>query len=160
MDITIRKAGEQDFPFVFSLIKEFSIFQKTPEKVTITLEEMIQGKDIFQCLVAETVDKEITGFATFFFTYYSWSGKGLYLDDLYVKDAYRKKTIGKKLLDALINIAKEGNCKRVRWQVSGWNTNAINFYKRMGAVIDSTDINCIFYLVIRFNNRIMIVITN
>lgn len=99
-------------------------------------------EDIFNCLVAESDDKEIVGFATFFFTYYSWSGKGLYLDDLYVKETCRKQAVGKKLLDKIIEIAKEENCKRVRWLVSGWNKDAIDFYKKMGAVIDSTDINC------------------
>lgn len=103
---------------------------------------MTKDEKIFQCLVAENDESEITGFATFFFTYYSWSGKGLYIDDLYVKDSYRKKAIGKKLLDAIINIAKEEDCKKVRWQVSGWNKNAIDFYKKMGAVVDGTDINC------------------
>ncbi|HEY5463025.1 MAG TPA: GNAT family N-acetyltransferase [Hanamia sp.] len=141
MNITIRKADEQDFPVVASLIKEFSIFQKTPEKVTNTLEQMIKDKNFFQCLVAEA-DKEITGFVTFFFTYYSWTGKGLYLDDLYVKKAFRRHAIGKKLLDAIIDLAKQEQCKNVRWLVSSWNTNAIHFYKNMGATIDEIDLNC------------------
>lgn len=142
MNITIRKASVQDFPTIFSLIKEFSIYQKTPGKVTTSLDQMVRDESIFQCLVAENDDKEIVGFATFFFTYYSWSGKGIYLDDLYVKDVYRKRAIGQKLLNAIINIAKEEHCKKVRWQVSGWNKNAIDFYKKMGAVVDGTDINC------------------
>lgn len=142
MNVTIRKADEQDFPFIFALINEFSIFQKTPEKVTLTLEQLIAEKDIFQCLVAETDHKETIGFASFFFTYYSWTGKGLYLDDLYVKENFRNQSVGKKLLDAVIDFAKKERCKKVRWLVSGWNTNAIEFYKKMEAVIDSTDIIC------------------
>ncbi len=66
MTITIRKADEQDFPVILSLIKEFSTFQKTPEKVTVTLQQMIEGKDNFQCLIAETNNREIAGLATFF----------------------------------------------------------------------------------------------
>jgi ribosomal protein S18 acetylase RimI-like enzyme len=142
MNITIRTADEKDFPAIFALMKEFSAFQKTPEKFKITLEQMIDDKNIFQCLVAETDSKEIAGFASFFFTYYSWTGKGLYLDDLYVREAFRKHAIGKKLLDAVIDIAKQEQCKNVRWLVSGWNINAIGFYKKMGAVIDSTDFVC------------------
>jgi hypothetical protein len=42
----------------------------------------------------------------------------------------------------VINLAKQEQCKKVRWQVSGWNSNAIAFYKKMGANIDSTEINC------------------
>ena len=144
--MTIRKANEQDFPGVLSLIKEFAIFQKTPEKVTISLAQMVEDKDCFQCLVAETDDKELVGFASYFFAYYSWSGKAIYLDDLYVQEASRKKEVGSRLLDAIINIAKQEQCKKVRWQVSQWNSNAIEFYKNMGAVIDDTEINCDFVI--------------
>lgn len=141
MNTTIRKADEQDFPAIISLIKEFSVFQKTPEKVTITLDQMRKDKNIFQCLVAES-DKEIAGFATFFFTYYSWTGKGLYLDDLYVKESFRNHAIGKKILDAVIHLAKSEQCKNVRWLVSNWNINAIEFYKKAGATVDEIDLNC------------------
>ena len=144
MNVIIRNADERDLPSIFALMKEFSIFQKTPEKVTLTLEQLIAEKDIFQCLVAETGDNEIIGFASFFFTYHSWSGKGLYLDDLYVKEGFRNQSIGKKLLDAVIDLAKNERCKKVRWLVSGWNTNAIEFYKKMGAVVDGTDLICDF----------------
>ena len=143
MNIIIRKADENDFPVIISLIKEFSIFQKTPWKVTNTLDQMIKDKDIFQCLVA-VIDKEIVGFATFFFTYYSWTGKGLYLDDLYIKDSFRKQAVGKKLLDTIIDLAKKEQCKNIRWLVSNWNLNAIDFYKNMGATIDEVDLNCNF----------------
>ena len=142
ININIRKADERDFPFIFALMKEFSIFQKTPEKFTLTLEQLIAEKDIFQCLVAETDNSEIIGFASFFFTYYSWTGKGLYLDDLYVNEDFRNQSVGKKLLDAVIDFAREERCKKVRWLVSGWNTNAIEFYKKIGAVVDATDLIC------------------
>ncbi len=142
MNVTIRTAFEQDFPAILSLIREFSTFQRTPEKVTITLEQMIEEKELFQCFVAETEAKEIVGFASFFFAYYSWSGKALYLDDLYVTAAFRQQGIGKKLLDAVIHRAKQEHCKKVRWQVSNWNTHAIAFYQKMGATIDTTELNC------------------
>lgn len=141
MKVLIRKANEKDFPAIIALIKKFAVFQKTPEKVSITLEQMIQDKDIFQCLVAVS-DDEIAGFGTYFFTYHSWSGKGLHLDDLYVKESFRKTGTGKKLLDNIINLAKEEKCKNVRWMVSAWNLNAIDFYKRIGATVDEIDLNC------------------
>jgi len=142
MNVTISKADSKDFPAIFSLIKEFSIFQQTPQKVTITLEQMMEDENIFKCFVAETADKNIVGFATFFFSYHSWTGKSLYVDDLYVTEAFRKQGIGERLLNTLINLGKDNCCKKVRWQVSKWNTDAIGFYKKMGAVIDDTDINC------------------
>src|SRR3982750_2110034 len=84
-NIAIRKSTVEDYEQILELIKAFAVFQKTPEKVTVTLEQMIQDKDIFQCLVAEADDK-IIAFTSFFFSYYSWSGKAIDLDDLYVKD--------------------------------------------------------------------------
>jgi len=141
MEAIIRKATIHDFPAVYSLIKEFAVFQKTTGKVTITLEDMMQNKALFQCFVAE-INNEIAGFASFYFAYYSWTGKALYLDDLYVTERYRKTGIGKKLLDKIIEPGKRGAMYKRRWQVSGWNAAAIKFYKKTDAVIDDTEINC------------------
>ena len=142
MDINIRPANETDFPEIFSLITEFSVFQGTPEKVSITVEQMQENKELFNCLVAETKDKHIVGFASFFFAYYSWSGKALYLDDLYVKETFRNQAIGKMLFDAVLVYAKNNHCNKMRWLVSKWNTNAIGFYKSIGANIDETELTC------------------
>ena len=142
MDINIRPANEMDFPEIFSLITEFSVFQGTPEKVSITVDQMQENKELFNCLVAETKDKHIIGFASFFFAYYSWSGKALYLDDLYVKETFRNQAIGKMLFDAVLVYAKNNHCNKMRWLVSKWNTNAIGFYKSIGANIDETELTC------------------
>ena len=74
--------------------------------------------------------------------YYSWTGKTIYLDDLYVLENYRGRGIGNALLDKVIETAKTENCKKVRWQVSNWNGKAIEFYKKRGAIIDDVEINC------------------
>lgn len=124
------------------MIKEFAEFQKTPKKLTISVEKMIEDKDLFQCFVAESNSQEIIGFASYFFAYYSWSGKAIYLDDLYVREDYRNKGIGKKLFGEVINLAKIENCKKIRWQVSNWNQKAIQFYQKMGATLDYVEINC------------------
>ncbi|NBB22896.1 GNAT family N-acetyltransferase [Runella sp. CRIBMP] len=146
MSIVIRKGTPEDFPAIFRLIQEFAVFQKTPEKVTITLDQMLENKDLFQCLVVEIEDAQLIGFASFFLAYYSWSGKALYLDDLYVKKEFRGYQIGTQLLDRLIDYANAEQCKKVRWQVSNWNKEAIEFYKKMGAKVDDTEINCDLYL--------------
>jgi L-amino acid N-acyltransferase YncA len=142
MQVSIREANEEDFPGILSLIKEFSKFQGAEEKVTTTIEQMMEDKTFFQCFVAEMNNKEVVGFASFFIAYYSWTGKAVYLDDLYIKEAYRKQGTGKKLLDAVIDLARKEKCRKVRWQVSKWNSNAIKFYKSLGATIDETEINC------------------
>ena len=77
-----------------------------------------------------------------FFAYFTWSGRSLYLDDLFVKEAYRGQQIGKRLLGAVVDFASEEQCKKVKWQVSRWNTEAQEFYKKFGAVIDDVEWNC------------------
>lgn len=141
MNIEIRKATENDFIVIYELLKEFSVFIKTPEKVTVTLDQMVKDKDCFNCLVA--IDNEtIIGYAAYFFAYYSWTGKSLYLDDLFVLEQYRGQRIGTRLIGSIIDIARQENCKKVRWQVSNWNKPAIEFYKNLGAKIDDVEQNC------------------
>lgn len=146
MDVLIRKASPEDFPTLFALINAFATFQGAAEKVTITVEQMKAESNYFQCFVAESHNQEIVGFATFFPAYYSWTGKALYLDDLYVKEEDRHQGIGNQLLTAVIRHAKAIGCKKVRWQVSKWNANAILFYQRFGATIDEVEINCDYVL--------------
>jgi N-acetylglutamate synthase-like GNAT family acetyltransferase len=145
MEVTIRRATRDDFPAIFLLIKEFASFQKSEEKLVTTVDQMLEDENLFQAFVA-LENKNIIGFCTFFYAYYSWSGKAIYLDDLYIKDSFRKNGIGKQLLNTVIALAKESNCRKVRWQVSKWNTNAIEFYKKMGADIDEIEINCDLFL--------------
>ena len=144
MNFRIRKATEKDFEAILSLIKELAHFEKAPEKVSNSVEQMKEEKDVFGCFIAETEKKEIVGIALYFFAYYTWIGKSLYLDDLYVKETYRGGKIGARLLKKVIEVAKKENCKRLRWQVLNWNKPAIDFYKEFGAEFDDEWINCDF----------------
>ena len=142
MKITIRKANREDYPVILELIKELALFERAPEKVINTVERMNEEDQYFEALVAEKDDGEIAGMALYFFAYYTWVGKSLYLDDLIVKEKYRGNKIGTKLLEEIMDIAKKTKCKRVRWQVLDWNTPAIDFYKAYGADLDGEWINC------------------
>ncbi len=141
MSITIRSAFPEDFKDVHRLIVAFATFIKTPEKVQVTQEQMLESKDWFNCLVA--VDgKEIVGFATYFFAYYSWTGKAIYLDDLFVLERCRGRGIGGDLFNKVLEMGKSEKCVKMKWQVSNWNKNAQEFYKAKGAIIDDVEINC------------------
>jgi len=142
MEITIRKALETDFGAILAMIRELAAFEKALDKVVNTEEFMRNEQSGFECLVAETADKEIAGMALYFYAYYTWVGKSLYLDDLYVKPGFRGQKIGYRLLNEVIGIAKENNCRRIRWQVLDWNTQAIELYRKMGAKLDDEWINC------------------
>lgn len=142
MDIKIRIAEESDFCQIVELFKEFAIFEKMPEKMVNSVDRLIAEKEFFNCYVAETNDKKIVGYATHFFSYYTWIGKSLNMDDLYVKPGYRGKGLGTLLINKVIEYAKETKCHKLRWQVSSWNKPAIDFYKSLGAEIDNTEQNC------------------
>jgi len=139
----IRKGTEQDFPQILALIKELALFEKAPQEVTNTLEKMQNEQDLFEFFVAEK-DGEIIGMALYFFAYFTWKGKSLYLDDLYVKQEQRGSGVGSKLLRKIFEVAKEHNVDRLRWQVLDWNKPAIELYDKIGATLDKEWINCDF----------------
>ena len=144
MKFTIRPAEEADYPSILDIIKALALFEKAPEKVTNTVEQMKAEKDYFNCLVATNQEGEIIAICLYFFAYYTWVGKSLYLDDLYVLEPYRRHGIAAALLNELFEVARNEHCNRVRWQVLNWNENAIRFYEKTGATLDDEWINCDF----------------
>ena len=141
----IRKGTKQDLHSVLGLIHELALFEKAPEQVTNTVNDMEEdgfGKNsVFDFYVAE-LNNKIVGIAVYFIKYSTWKGKGLYLDDLFVTEKFRGKGIGKKLFDIVIEEAKKINAKQLHWQVLDWNTPAIDFYKKYGASIDAEWLDC------------------
>lgn len=142
MDVKIRTAEEADYIQILDLFKEFAGFEKLPERMINSLERMIEEKDFLNCFVAETNDRRIIGYATYFFTYYTWVGKCLYMDDLYVKPEFRAVGIGKRLMNSVIDFAKSSGCHKLRCQVANWNIPAVEFYRSFGAAIDDIERNC------------------
>jgi GNAT superfamily N-acetyltransferase len=140
--ITIRQIKVDDYVELISLFTEFAIFEKLPEKMINSVDKMIAEQEYFNGFVALNGIGEIVGYATYFFAYYTWVGKSLYMDDLYVKAKFRGHGIGTKLINEVIKYAKTTNCHKVRWQVSEWNKPAIDFYKSLGASIDNVESNC------------------
>ena len=142
METFIRTAEVTDFPEILELFREFSVYQKLPERMRNNLDRMMEEQDFFHCFVAEDSQKKIIGYTTWFYTYFTWSGKGMYIDDLFVKPEYRGSGIGKMLLNKVNDLARESKCHKLRWQVSWWNKPAIAFYEKMGAEIDDLEKNC------------------
>lgn len=143
-EYTIRTAEENDFPKILEMIKDLALFEKAPEKVINSVDFMKQEKNLFGCYIAETESGKIIGMALYFYAYFTWVGKSLYLDDLYVLPDYRGQGIGTDLLDKIFETAKLEKCRRLRWQVIHWNTPAIKMYEKAGATIDNDWINCDF----------------
>ena len=142
MTLKIEKIQEHDFDDLITLFLEFATFQQTPEKMTNSHELMLRDKDYIHGFVARDENNNIVGYVTMFYAYYTWVGKSLYMDDLYVCERYRGKGLGTALINKVISAAKDENCSRLRWQVSSWNEPAIAFYKSLGAKIDDVEMNC------------------
>lgn len=140
-NIIIRKAETADLVQVYGLIKELALFENEPNEPTNPLKKFIEEGSCknprFQVIVAEE-NQVIVGIALYYYGYSTWKGSMIYLDDLVVKESYRKCGIGKQLMDELISIAKEEKIKQIRWQVLDWNENAIKFYKKYPVTFDAT----------------------
>ncbi|MNK16737.1 Phosphinothricin N-acetyltransferase [compost metagenome] len=134
----IRKGLKQDMPSVLGLIKELAVFEKEPDAVVITVDELVKDgfgdNPLFQTFVAE-VDGEIIGIALFYYRYSTWKGKTIHLEDLIVKQDKRGTGAGSALYKEVLKFAKQDGVRRVEWVVLNWNTHAINFYERSGAAI-------------------------
>lgn len=146
--LSIRKGKKEDVSVAFQLIKELAKFENAPDAVENTVEKMIEDgfgdKPVFEFFVAEEGEK-IVGLALYYYSYSTWKGRFLYLEDLIVTEAYRGKGLGKKLFDAIIFKAREEKVALVGWQVLDWNEPAIDFYKKLGASLHPEWVNCRLY---------------
>ncbi|MTI30523.1 GNAT family N-acetyltransferase [Xanthovirga aplysinae] len=143
--INIRKGKKEDLPQVLKLIHELAVFEKAPNEVENNVEKMLEDgfgeKPVFEFFVAET-DTQIIGTAIYYYSYSTWKGRCLYLEDLVVSESFKRQGIGKLLFNQLISQAKKEKVARLSWQVLDWNEPAINFYKKLNADLDSEWINC------------------
>lgn len=145
MTTTIRPGTQDDLPQALALIQELAAFEREPDAVETTVESMQRdgfGEEaVFEFFVAEDQEK-LVGLALYFYSYSTWKGKCLYLEDLIVTKSHRGKGLGRQLLDQIVEKAKEENAKRVVWQVLDWNTPAIDFYQSLGADVLTEWLTC------------------
>jgi GNAT superfamily N-acetyltransferase len=135
---TLRKATPADMPAVWQLIYELSVYEKAPEAVIITPDDLVRDgfeKQLFTCIVAE-LDAQIVGMALYYTRYSTWKGLTVHLEDFIVQDQHRGKGIGKLLFDAFVKAAHALNPGRIEWTVLEWNSPAIKFYEKVGATLD------------------------
>jgi diamine N-acetyltransferase len=135
--LSIRPATKDDAALVTAMIREFAEFEHLEHEVNTTAEDLLRDgfgpQPKFRAVIAQW-DGEPVGYAVFFDFYSSFQGRaGLFLDDLFVRPAFRKHGIGKALLAHVAGIAWREKYFCMRWEVLDWNTPAIDFYKNLGA---------------------------
>ena len=138
MNFSIREGKTEDMPSVLNLIKELAHFEKEADAVVISVADLEKdgfgNSPLFKTFVAE-VDDEIVGMALFYPRYSTWKGPTIHLEDLIVKKNKRGLNIGSALYKKVIEYGHNLGVKRMEWVVLGWNTPAIEFYKKTGAHI-------------------------
>tara|TARA_B100001248_G_scaffold123025_1_gene92255 strand:+ start:274 stop:717 length:444 start_codon:yes stop_codon:yes gene_type:complete len=141
----IRPGKKSDIPQVFDLIKELAEYEKALDKVSNTVEKLEEDgfgpNPVYELFVAE-IENNIVGIALTYYRFSTWRGKVMYLEDLIVKEHMRRKGIGKKLFDMVLDHAKVTSCVGLSLQVLDWNDLGINFYKKYNMEFDDEWINC------------------
>lgn len=135
--LRIRRAEARDIPEILALIRDLAEYERMPAEARATAEDLLRdgfsGAPRFFVELAEW-DGRVAGFAFWFFNYSTWEGRpGLYLEDLFVRPAFRRHGIGRALLVYLARVARDEGCGRFQWQVLDWNEPAIAFYETLGA---------------------------
>lgn len=137
MTVTIRPAQSGDAATVLRFVRELAEYEREPDAVVAT--EAMMDEALFgaapkaEALIAE-VDGEAVGFALFFHTFSTWTGRqGIWLEDLYVTPDARGSGAGKALVSAVAGICIDRGCPRFEWWVLDWNEPAIGFYRSIGA---------------------------
>ena len=145
MKLSIRKGIEADLPKILELIQELATYEKAPDEVAVSIEEMKKwgfgNEKIFDFFVGE-INGNIKGLALYYYKYSTWKGKCIFLEDIIVTEPERGKGLGKLLFDEVVKVAKQEKVRRLEWQVLEWNEPAINFYKKYGSHLDPEWINC------------------
>ncbi|PQA60272.1 MULTISPECIES: GNAT family N-acetyltransferase [Siphonobacter] len=145
MSTIIRRATPADVPSIYQLIVELAEYEKALHEVKNTPEQLLKDgfgeQPLYGTIVAE-VNGEVVGMSLYYYRYSTWKGKRLYLEDLIIKEAYRGYGLGKRLLEATVEEARQTQCSGLMWQVLDWNEPSIEFYKKFGAKLDGEWINC------------------
>jgi len=134
--LSIRPATVSDVPLLLRFFRELAEYERQPDGVVIKQEALTRdgfgAQPKFRSLIAEW-DGEAIGYTLFFGFYSSWKGPGIFLEDLFVREAFRGRGIGRALLSEVARIARQEGSYGVRWEVLAWNESAIKFYKSLGS---------------------------
>ncbi len=136
--ILVRKGSRKDGAAFASLVRRLAEYERLPppddRQLRRIREHAFGRRKLFELLIAYSGNEPI-GYAVFFMTYSTFLAQPtLYIEDLFVREEYRRSGAGSAMFLRLISMARRRKCGRVEWMVLSWNKLAIGFYERMGAV--------------------------
>lgn len=139
--LTIRTGTATDAPLIMTMIRELAEFERELDQVDATADDLVcegfGAKPRFHALIGDW-DGRPAAYAVYFFAFSTWAGRAhLFVEDLFVREEFRRKGIGKAMLRHMAAIAKAENCYGMRWEVLNWNSPAIEFYRSLSATLQT-----------------------
>jgi GNAT superfamily N-acetyltransferase len=135
--VRIRDATAEDVAAIHGLIGELADYEKLRHEFVGPVDDLaahLFGEPRFAHALVADVGGVVRGFALYFFNYSTFLCRpGIYLEDLYVQPAMRRRGIGLQLLTELARRAVARRCGRLEWAVLDWNAPSIAFYRQLGA---------------------------
>ena len=135
--VRIRAAAISDVPAILALIREFAEYEKLTHLLTTSEDDLrthLFGPQPAAAAMISEFDGVVVGYAIYFRTFSTFLGRpGLYLEDVYVQAAHRRRGIGKAFMIELGKLCVQRNYGRLEWSVLTWNAPSISFYKTLGA---------------------------
>ena len=132
--IKISYIEEKDLDLIYRLYKHFAFYEWLEDYHTASSKEiykMVFEEKLLHILKAE-IDGEIVGFCTYYFQIATFPMKKvMYVEDIYIRSAFRGQGIGTKLFDACEKVAKVHDCCKLKWECLEWNKEAQHFYKHI-----------------------------
>jgi GNAT superfamily N-acetyltransferase len=141
MDITIAPVTPAEVPTLLELIRELARFERLEHEVEATPESLhasLFGPQPAAGALFAHCDGDVAGYAIYFFTFSSFVGRaGIWMEDVYVRPQFRKRGLGRRLIEAVAQIGAERGCGRFEWTALNWNEPALEFYRGLGARVMS-----------------------
>jgi len=136
-------ASPADAPALHAMLRELAEFEGLEGAPPLSVEQLAADIAAGHCwciLVSAEPGAEPCAYALGYTTYCTWEGRGLYLEDLFVRPSMRSRGIGLQLISAVAKRALATGCARLQWQSLDWNSRAFDFYmQKVGATEFKTD---------------------